>query len=136
MTSKKSTSSNNSLDSQNGKASHFEEDDFDVPTSQTNEDQSQQQQHVIIPGSRRPDGTFRKDIKVRAGYTPLDEVPRYESTGKKFMKEVKEVGIPGIPNSGQNNTQNNTTPKSKTQKKNESRKLKRQAAAKKTSGGS
>ncbi|KDO28238.1 hypothetical protein SPRG_06287 [Saprolegnia parasitica CBS 223.65] len=32
---------------------------------------------VIIPSSQRPDGTFRKEIKVRKGYVPQDEQPMY-----------------------------------------------------------
>lgn len=35
----------------------------------------------VIMGSRRPDGTFRKDIKVRAGYVPQDEQPVYVPRG-------------------------------------------------------
>ena len=31
----------------------------------------------VIQGSRRPDGTYRKDVKVRAGYVPQDEQPVY-----------------------------------------------------------
>lgn len=35
----------------------------------------------VIAGSRRPDGTFRKERRVRAGYTPQDEQPTYLSAG-------------------------------------------------------
>lgn len=51
--------------------------------------------HVLIPGSRRPDGTFRKPIRVRKGYTPPDEMEKYESAGKKYVKKVAEKGVPG-----------------------------------------
>ena len=35
----------------------------------------------VIVGSRRPDGTVRKERRVRAGYTPQDEQPAYVSAG-------------------------------------------------------
>lgn len=35
----------------------------------------------VIVGSRRPDGTLRKERKIRAGYTPQDEQPAYVSVG-------------------------------------------------------
>ena len=31
----------------------------------------------VIPASRRPDGSMRKEIRVRAGYVNQDEVRRY-----------------------------------------------------------
>lgn len=35
----------------------------------------------VISGTRRPDGTYRKDVKVRAGYVPQDEQPVYVPRG-------------------------------------------------------
>ena len=34
-----------------------------------------------IPGSMRPDGTFRAPIKVKKGYVPPDEVKKFETKG-------------------------------------------------------
>ncbi|CAM0142769.1 hypothetical protein VKS41_002671 [Umbelopsis sp. WA50703] len=39
-----------------------------------------------IPGSRRPDGTFRKERKVRPGFTPAEDVVRYTNARMEASK--------------------------------------------------
>jgi partner of Y14 and mago protein len=51
--------------------------------------------HTIIPPTRRPDGSLRKPIRVRAGYVPQDEIGAWESPAKRMQREREAVGVPG-----------------------------------------
>ncbi|KAK4491238.1 hypothetical protein RD792_001971 [Penstemon davidsonii] len=79
----------------------------------------------LLGPTRRPDGTLRKPIRIRAGYVPQDEVAVYKSKGalwKKDMEALQEVP-PGYDPVVE------TKPKSKSAKRNERKKEKRQQAA-------
>ncbi|KAJ3035566.1 hypothetical protein HDV00_003664 [Rhizophlyctis rosea] len=79
----------------------------------------------IIAASRRPDGTIRKERKVRPGFVPQEDVVRY-SNEKVEASKVPKGYIPGM-------TPKSTTPaadpvpKSKSAKKNAARAAKKAA---------
>ncbi|KAF8014004.1 hypothetical protein BT93_I1766 [Corymbia citriodora subsp. variegata] len=78
----------------------------------------------ILAPSRRPDGTFRKPIRIRAGYVPQEEVAIYQSRGALWKKEVaSQEGPPGY------DPALDAKPKTKSAKRNERKKEKRLQAA-------
>lgn len=80
----------------------------------------------VIAGSVRPDGTVRKEIRVRAGYVPLDEQPVYQSRGAKF-RDASKSHVPGMDPAAlaAAKAANAQSLKSKSSKKNDRRKEKR-----------
>lgn len=38
---------------------------------------------VVIPESRRADGSVRKQIRIRQGYVPQDQVPKYKTIAQR-----------------------------------------------------
>ena len=47
----------------------------------------------VIPGSRRPDGTYRKERRVRAGFTPQEEAGVYVSAGSAVRKTIECMAV-------------------------------------------
>lgn len=63
----------------------------------------------VIPSTRRPDGTWRKEIKVKAGYVPQEEVGVFQTVASRA---AARASIPGLaPQSA--TTTNKTKKKSK-----------------------
>lgn len=46
-------------------------------------------QHTVIQGSRRPDGTIRKEIRVRAGFRSEENTQVYKSRGTQVHPQFK-----------------------------------------------
>eukprot|EP00794_Sanderia_malayensis_P009832 gene9832-10841_t len=82
---------------------------------------AEKQGYTVIPASQRPDGTWRKEIKVKAGYVPPDEAERYQSRGKQWASKTSNLP----PGMAPDDTAASVTVKSKNQKKNERKKQKR-----------
>ncbi|KAK4339950.1 hypothetical protein RND71_041412 [Anisodus tanguticus] len=78
----------------------------------------------LLAPTRRPDGTLRKPIRIRAGYVPQDEVAIYQSKGALWKKEM--ASIQDVP-PGYDPVMDEK-PKSKAAKRNERKKEKRQQA--------
>ncbi|TID22243.1 hypothetical protein E2P81_ATG11349 [Venturia nashicola] len=49
----------------------------------------------VIPSSVRPDGTLRKAIKVRPGFTPPEDVEVYKNRTAEAWKSRGKGGVPG-----------------------------------------
>nr|GMD91639.1 partner of Y14 and mago [Ipomoea batatas] len=74
----------------------------------------------LLAPTRRPDGTLRKPIRIRAGYVPQDEVAIYQSKGA--LKEME--ALQDVP-PGYDPVMEAPKAKSKSAKRNERKKEKR-----------
>ncbi|KAI3755239.1 hypothetical protein L1987_55035 [Smallanthus sonchifolius] len=81
----------------------------------------------LLPRTRRPDGTLRKPIRIRAGYVPQDEVAIYKSKGALLKKEMESLET--VPPGYDPEADVVSKPKSKAAKRNERKKEKRSQAS-------
>ncbi|KAF1930266.1 uncharacterized protein M421DRAFT_3347 [Didymella exigua CBS 183.55] len=51
-----------------------------------------------IPSSVRPDGSVRKEIRVRPGYRPPEDVELYKNRTAEGFRNRGKVGVPGAEN--------------------------------------
>ena len=51
----------------------------------------------VIAASRRPDGTLRKERRVKPGYVPQDEQPVYQPRGAVVRGLLGFVAVPLCP---------------------------------------
>ncbi|THH14987.1 hypothetical protein EW146_g5428 [Bondarzewia mesenterica] len=81
----------------------------------------------VIPESRRPDGTVRKQIRIRPGYTPQEDVQRFRGTRQQAMeaRTLPKGHIIGWMPSSAAPKDSDSKPMTKSAKKNEKRKEKR-----------
>jgi len=86
----------------------------------------------VIPESRRPDGSTRKEIKIRPGFTPQEDVKRFRGTKQQEMDarvlpKGHIIGWTPPPPATNKTADKQSGTMSKSQKKNEKRKEKKKA---------
>ncbi|CAG8531847.1 12822_t:CDS:2 [Acaulospora morrowiae] len=50
----------------------------------------------VIPASKRPDGTYRKERRVRSGFTPQEDIERYKNRNVAELEPAPESDVKEI----------------------------------------
>ncbi|KAH7091219.1 hypothetical protein FB567DRAFT_268819 [Paraphoma chrysanthemicola] len=85
-----------------------------------------------IPSSVRPDGTLRKEIRVRPGYRPPEDVELYKNRTAEGFRNRGKAGVPGAESL---KTEDDSTKSSPAANKNAKRREARKKAAAAASDG-
>lgn len=98
---------------------------FEMPTTSTSGIKTTADGASFIPASKRADGSTRKEIRVRPGYRPPEDVETYKNRSAEARKNRGQGGIPGAE--GLSTSTNDGEAKSKNAKRREA--ARRKAAA-------
>lgn len=83
-------------------------------------DEATGQRHV--PSSTRADGTKRKEIRIRPGYQPPEDVQKYKNRSAEAWKNRGSGGVPGAEAVTSNTQQSGSAASSKNAKRREAKK--------------
>ena len=83
-----------------------------------------------IPSSQRPDGTTRREIKIRPGYRPAEDVETYKNRTAEAWKTRGTGGVvPGAAVEGEEDERESKTTSGKNAKRREARRKAKSGAA-------
>jgi len=83
---------------------------------------------TYIPSSMRADGTIRKEIRIRAGYRPPEDVEKYKNRTAEAWKSRDSGGVLGAEGLSDDDHKTSTTSSNKNAKRREARKRAKEAA--------
>lgn len=85
----------------------------------------------IIPSSQRPDGTTRREIKVRPGYRPPEDVEVYKNRTAEAWKQRGSGGVPGAVSASDSENKGDSAASNKNAKRKAARKKAKEREGKK-----
>ncbi|WEW58061.1 hypothetical protein PRK78_003528 [Emydomyces testavorans] len=88
-----------------------------------------------VPASIRPDGSVRREIRIRPGYRPPEDVELYKNRAAESWKNRGKAGVPGAEGLKDNDSKPSTTASTKNAKKREAKKRAKAANEEATANG-